>query len=290
MSSFRRWAQRASVVVIVIFVLTWWFWPRANNNQSQPAVPANPVPATPDKQPDKQSAPVPDQQPVPKPTAPDPVAQPAPRPATPISDQELIALLSDSDANLAMDAALRLVQRPSAIESLVTAYQSQDQNLKTRSLWVIKRLGEPARLYMVDIIANPNNFHPKTVRIAKELIGSIENAVQPAPRAETPAQQPAPVVPPQAQPTAPAAPAAPAVQPPVPQPEAKSDAEKETDDQAGVQEQLRAKKRELTRLKARHQHQGRMPAAYRSPTLAKEISKLEDDIKKLEDILAKPAK
>jgi hypothetical protein len=181
-----------------------------------------------------------------------------------------------------MDAALRLVQRPSAIENLITAYQSQDQNLKTRSLWVIKRLGEPARLYLVDIIANPNNFHPKAVRAAKELIGSIENAVQPAPRPATPtpatpAQQPAPIVPP-------------AAQPPAPQPEAKPIAEGKTEDLTEVQEQLRAKKRELTRLKARYQHQSRMPAAYRSPTLAKEISKLEDDIKKLEDILAKPTK
>jgi hypothetical protein len=187
-----------------------------------------------------------------------------------------------------MDAALRLVQRPSAIESLVVAYQSQDQNLKIRSLWVIKRLGEPARLYLVDIIANPNNFHPKAVRAAKELIGSIENAVQPAPRSAAPAQQPAPIVPPAAQP--PAQPSAPAAQPPAPQPEAKPIAEEKTEDPGKVQEQLRAKKRELTRLKARYQHQSRMPAAYRSPTLAKEISKLEDDIKKLEDILAKPTK
>jgi hypothetical protein len=120
------------------------------------------------------------------------------------------------------------------------------------------------------------------VRVAKELLGSIENAVQPAPRpsapvAEAPAQQPAPVTPP-------------AAQPPAPQPEAKPNTEKETNDLTKVQEELRVKKRELTRLKARYQHQGRMPAVYRSPTLAKEISKLEDDIKKLEDILAKPVK
>jgi hypothetical protein len=210
-----------------------------------------------------------------------------PRPATPISDQELIALLSDNDASLAMDAALRLVQRPSAIENLVTAYQSQDQNLKTRSLWVIKRLGEPARLYLVDIIANPNNFHPKTVRAAKELIGSIENAVQPAP---VPAPQPAPTVPPQAQPGANAAPAAPAVQPPAPQPAAQPSVPKDTEDRIRIQEQLRAKKRELSRLQARCQLQSRMSARYRNPMLTAEISELQDHVRELEGIAAKLAK
>lgn len=290
MSSFRRWAQRISVVVLVIGVLTWWFWPRANNNQQQPAAAANPAPA---QQPAPQPAPVPAPQPAPQPAAPAPAQQPVPRPATPVSDQELIALLSDNDASLAMDAALRLVGRPSAIESLVTAYQSQNQNLKTRSLWVIKRLGEPARLYMMDIIANPNNFHPKTVRAAKELIGSIENAVQPAPRPvapapAAPAQQPAPVVPPAAQP--PAQPAAPAAQQPTPQPAAQPSVPKDTEDRIRIQEQLRAKKRELSRLQARYQLQSRMSARYRNSMLAAEISELQDHVKELEAIAARLAK
>jgi len=94
--------------------------------------------------------------------------------ASKVSVQDLILDLGDADNKVAFEAALRLVRKDEAIESLVGLYSSSDATMKKRILWCLKRMGEPARCWFNKVLANPDDWRPRLVLAAKDIFDELE--------------------------------------------------------------------------------------------------------------------
>jgi len=234
-TALKKWLIRIFVLIAVV-VLLCRFWGTSEKDNQKPEKQEQTQQQQQQQQPVANSAPSKQtsaqaQAPVPRPApaAPQPPAAPPAKspPPTPVTTEELLRDLAEADGILAREAALRLIQRPEAMEQLVRMYGSGDAKVKARVIWCVRNLGEPGRLWLVDVVINSNNYRPVTVNLVKEILGLNGGGQMSEPPQVQPQQQPEPK----------------AAQPKV----NKDNWEK----RIRLQEQFKAKQRELSRAEAR---------------------------------------
>ena len=93
---------------------------------------------------------------------------------------ELVLALTDTNGDIAKEAALQLIRRNNAIEPLVTLYADNTGNIKQRSLWCLRRMGEPARIWFNQVLSHKDYYHPKIIVAVREILGEFEDEALPA--------------------------------------------------------------------------------------------------------------
>ena len=103
-----------------------------------------------------------------------PASTPSPTPKATVpayvQTSDLIADMASNSREAAFDAACRLKRRPEAMKELVEAYASGDSTTKARVAWIINKMGEPARQWVDDVLANPASYRPNLVLTVKEIL------------------------------------------------------------------------------------------------------------------------
>lgn len=106
------------------------------------------------------------------PPAPKPVKKPVPVVTTAV----LLTELMDKDVatdGTAMKAARRLMLRNTAIPELVQAYASGNPEAKKRVAYVLRYMGEPARLWLNGVLTNPDGYTPSILKAVEDLRGTF---------------------------------------------------------------------------------------------------------------------
>jgi hypothetical protein len=115
------------------------------------------------------------------PATPAPVATPVAPVRPVVSNRDLIQDLGSTDVEIAYDSARRLIRRDDATFELTEAFASGDATLKTRTLWCLRRMGEPCRLWLNGVLENPDCWRPSLVTTVKDVLNALNGEFSPQP-------------------------------------------------------------------------------------------------------------